>query len=314
MVGGALDREVEGDLQAVPARRLHQALEVLQRAELGRDRRVAALGPADRPGAAGVAGLGGGRVVAALAVGAADRVDRRQVDDVEAQLGEPGQLQLHPGEAAERPREELVPRADAGEVAIHVHLERLRADAIAALRVARQGVGHLGREGGVGAGGEAVAPREGTEGLLRRAAVGALQPAGGVVEQRRTLGDLALEVLLAGGQLALQLVAPRRERIDPRLHLEAVEPQRAGGELAAPAVDAQLRHRRLGEPAGAGRPVPHHAAQCLVAVAHEVALHDDDVAEGALGRPAAALDRRPDVVDLDARRGRAGWRGGHGRH
>src|SRR5215210_3922316 len=43
---------------------------------------------ADRVGAAGVARLGCERVVAALAVGVADRVDRRHVEDVEAQLGD----------------------------------------------------------------------------------------------------------------------------------------------------------------------------------------------------------------------------------
>ncbi len=55
-----------------------------QRAELGVHGVVAALGAADRPRAAGVAGLGGQRVVAALAVRAPDRMDRRQVHDVEA--------------------------------------------------------------------------------------------------------------------------------------------------------------------------------------------------------------------------------------
>ena len=45
-------------------------------------------------GEPGSSGPGGERVVAALAVGEADRVDRRQVDDVEAELGEPRQLAL----------------------------------------------------------------------------------------------------------------------------------------------------------------------------------------------------------------------------
>ncbi len=52
------------------------------------DRVVAALGRADRPRRADVVRLGDQRVVAALAVDLADRVDRRQVDDVEAHRGD----------------------------------------------------------------------------------------------------------------------------------------------------------------------------------------------------------------------------------
>src|SRR5581483_10911470 len=53
---------------------------------VGVDRRVAALLAADRPRAADVAGLGRLGVVPALAVRLPDRVDRGEVDDVEAEL------------------------------------------------------------------------------------------------------------------------------------------------------------------------------------------------------------------------------------
>ena len=72
-----------------------------------------------------VAGLRDERVVAALPVRGADRVHRRQVDDVEAELGE---LRQHPAdtlEAAPAAREELVPGAEAGALALDVDLERL---------------------------------------------------------------------------------------------------------------------------------------------------------------------------------------------
>ena len=69
--------------------------------------------------------------------------------------------------------------------------------------------------------------------------------------------------------------------------------------------------RKRGRARGA---VAHHGAQLLVAVAHEVGLHHDGVAEAPLDRPAATIDGRLDVVDLDARR-RSAWHGdGHGRH
>ena len=74
--------------------------EVGQRAQLGVDRVVAALGRADRPRRADVGRLGGQRVVPALAVDPADRVDRRQVDHVEAHRGDAGQPPGRGGEGA----------------------------------------------------------------------------------------------------------------------------------------------------------------------------------------------------------------------
>ena len=81
---------------------------------------VAALGGADRIGAAGIAGLGRQRVVAALAVGAADRMDRRQIEHVEAErrdLGQPTdaivERAVAAGNAALAARHHFVPGARA---------------------------------------------------------------------------------------------------------------------------------------------------------------------------------------------------------
>ncbi len=76
VVGGALEGEVEGDLQAQRAGLADEVVEVLDGAELGVDGVVSALGGADGPGHADVVGGGGEAVVAALAEGVADRVDR----------------------------------------------------------------------------------------------------------------------------------------------------------------------------------------------------------------------------------------------
>ena len=70
MVGRALDGEIERDLQAVLVAGRDQPAEIGERAELRMDRIVAAIGRADRVEAAGIAGLGRQRIVAALAVGA----------------------------------------------------------------------------------------------------------------------------------------------------------------------------------------------------------------------------------------------------
>ncbi len=89
-------------------------------AELRMERRVAALGGADRPRAADVLRGGRERIVAALAPLAADRMDRRQVQDVEAHLRDVRQPGFAVAERAVRAcvsaagaREHLVPRGKA---------------------------------------------------------------------------------------------------------------------------------------------------------------------------------------------------------
>ncbi len=56
MVGRALDREIDRDLQPVLVRLLHQPPEVLERAELRMQRIVAAIVRADRVDGAEIAG------------------------------------------------------------------------------------------------------------------------------------------------------------------------------------------------------------------------------------------------------------------
>ena len=73
----------------------------LERPEIGMHGRVPALLGGDRPRAAGVARRREEGIVAALPVRLPDRVDRRQVDDIEAQLGKPRERLLDPAEAAE---------------------------------------------------------------------------------------------------------------------------------------------------------------------------------------------------------------------
>src|SRR5690242_8924222 len=88
------------------------------------DRVVAAGLVADRPGRAGVVGSGGQRVVLALAVGVADRVDRREVDDVEAELLQPWQLGLYALETTPGSREQLVPGAELGQGPVDLDAQR----------------------------------------------------------------------------------------------------------------------------------------------------------------------------------------------
>ena len=87
---------------------------------------VAPFGRADRIGAAGITGRGGERIVAPLAVGAADRVDRREIEDIETERGDfrqPGdaivECAVAAGKAALAARHHFVPGAGAGDRPVH---------------------------------------------------------------------------------------------------------------------------------------------------------------------------------------------------
>ena len=247
VVGRALDREVERDLDADLAAARHEPLEVVERAEVGMDRGVAALLAADRPRAADVVLLRGERVVAALAVRDADRMDRRQVDDVEAELRELRQHLLDALQAAERAREELVPRAEAGQLALDVHPE-LQVELDLAVP---------------------VLPRQG-EGVLERQAL---------AEQRLPLGELPHEVGLAACELAPHLVLPGRDPVAPRGDRERPPARSVDGERAAPLVVPERLERRLAPAALARRAVADRGAEHVVPVAEDRRRDDDLVAD-----------------------------------
>ena len=120
MVGRALDGEIQRELQPVRLRRGDQQRRKSSSVpSCGMDRVVAAFRAADRIGAAEIARLGAQRVVAALAVGAADRVDRREIQHVEAHRADRRQPADHVVERAvarrivrDRAREQLVPTGE----------------------------------------------------------------------------------------------------------------------------------------------------------------------------------------------------------
>src|SRR3954467_4830866 len=83
-----LDGEVTAQLHPVRGAGRDERVEVLEGAEVAVQRVVTARLVADRVRDAGVVGRRHERVVAALAVRVADRVDRRHVEHVEAELGQ----------------------------------------------------------------------------------------------------------------------------------------------------------------------------------------------------------------------------------
>src|SRR5690606_12726890 len=84
VIGRTLEGEIERDLETVILRGFHKASEILERAELGMNGIVAASLRADGIDRAGVAALRLQRIVAALAVGLADGMYRREIENVKA--------------------------------------------------------------------------------------------------------------------------------------------------------------------------------------------------------------------------------------
>ena len=288
-----------------------ERVEVLDRAEVGVDRGVPALGAADRPRAArGRRASARGRVVAALARGLADRVDRREVEDVDAERGELRQARAH----ARRSRPTSAGRA---------RTRRRRARAAARRRARRPRCARASRALG------AARRRRGERRVERRAAaLGDLARSvgerGGRRRDQRRVGAAAraravaariaapsssseLELGLAGGELALELVAPGREAVDERLDLplpasDARQTSKAPAKRSTPSAGS-TRASGCGLPAPlAGAAVAHARAQHVVAVEEDRRGDLDGVALARLRAIAAAVDHRLGVLDLDPRR------------
>ena len=125
-------------------------------------------------------------------------------------------------------------------------------------------------------------------------------------EQRRPLGELAVESRLAGLELALELVAPRGEAVDPGDDRVLPAPEPVGRERRLPAVVAERLQRRLGPALLARRRGGAATARRTSWPSAKIVAETSQlVAERALDREAAAVDARRDVLDLDPRRARA---------
>ena len=125
MIGRALHGEIERHLHIVLVTGLDQPAEIGERAEFRMHGVVAALFVADGIEAAGIVRPGFERIVLAFAVGAADRVDRREIENVEAEAGDFRQPRNAVVESAVfarkgtlAARHHLVPGAGAGALAV----------------------------------------------------------------------------------------------------------------------------------------------------------------------------------------------------
>ena len=269
VVGRHLHREVECKLEPVVGRNRDETLEIGKGAELGMDRVVPTFRRADRPRASRLARPGARGVVRTLPVRAPDRMDRWQIDDIEAELRKLGNELRNAGEPAPGAREELVPGA-----------------------FARSGPLDVDRV--LGARHPTVALPVG-KGERLRAPVGERS----LPEEQSALGELAAQVLLACVDLPVVLGEPPRVSVDPGDDRECEAPDGVGDERAGEPVVAHGNERDLVRRAVRGR-VAGGSPEHLMPVTNDERGDLDGVSDASLRGVATAVDGGPNVEDGDA--------------
>ncbi len=244
-------------------------------------------------------------------MGPPDGMDRREVDDVEAELSDPGQLPLRVGEGAVprrvaggRSREQLVPRREG-------RVGRVRADRVLSFAVAEafgRGVGGherqevLGRRPSYPRGGIArrIAERFGEAGqpsVIVSAGVGL-----GLPDELGSLQELGADVE-SSGHLLFQLAAPGGEPVHPGLDGEppfthAVEPDRGSPPVSLEGVS----HRNRLDALLPGRAEAHAGREDVGAVLEYVGFDPKLVVDHPLHRVSAAVEHGSDAGDHDVGR------------
>ena len=301
VIGRGLDGDVHRQLHAVRLDPLAEVRERLEPAELRRHGVVAAVRGADGVRRPDVAGRRLERVVAALAVRVADGMDRQHVQHVESHLRDVRDAPLGLGErrgrrplriATLRAGEELVPGTEPGALAVD-HERQLRGPrAGAAVGMASHAGQQVLADEGRRAGGLRACPAHRGErlphepGVVRRLRL--LGP-----EQRALDQDPALLELVRHRdrcvELLAQPVAPRAERIPPRLDGVDVAAVAEQLHVARPAIVVDRAHRRIAPGGLVVGAEQQHRVEQVVPVGEDVGGHHQLIADDALDRVAPAV-------------------------
>jgi hypothetical protein len=290
MIGRGLERDVKRDLEAAALRRAMKAVEVVERAELRVHRGVATCAAADRPRTADVVGTGGRRIIRALAIRGADRMDRREIDDVEAELGDVVEPAFRVREravlavGAGRAREQLVPRRAPRERALHEQLALRVHRCQRPIRKLRHRLGELRARGvsdtlldGRGSAQRPCRRREGRATRDRR------------VDEHRAFEELDRDID-ARGELALESALPARERVDPRERAVVVAAELRQRYRRAPRIVARVGERDLPVRGLALVAYQQHGRDRVVTVREQIRLDLEGLANDALDRIATTVD------------------------
>jgi len=299
VVRRALERQVEGHLDALRLGLAEETTEVLEAPELRVNRLVAPSVRADGPRAAMISRGSDRIVVLALPVCEPDRVDGRQVDHVEAHLGDVPEAPLAVLERSvptrlrrARSREHLVPGARSRPLPLDVHPQLPGVEhGVLSTRVAVHQPDELllegrlepGRRLASGPGYERRGP--GNQSL----GVGASGSCRGLGHQLRAHQEID-PLVHPGPDLLEKVPSPGTETIDPGLHRVSIRLEGAHPEAGPPGIVAQGFHRQLGPGPLGQLPVAEQRGDLVVGVGVNVRPDLDLLAHHSLDGEAAGID------------------------
>ncbi len=301
----ALNREVERDFHLKPVARRNELTEILQCAQFRMHRIVAALGGADRVRASGIAFSRSRRVVAALAVGAADGVNGCEIDHVKTHRRDVRQSRDAILECAVlarnlslAARNHLVPGAGARPRPVHHQWKQLRSRQVGAQLALRHGVFQFGGEERCGIAGLekvlALLQDHGGRGLFAGLCLGEHARALDRIERKvSTCLLLEFEAVPPGGEL----VGPGLDRIDIASRL-------VRHERSAPAVVAVMGHRLAAPFPVALAPPQQRRRHNVMPVTIDIRPDFDGLSDDPLHRKAAAIDQRINILNMKSAAGR----------
>ena len=250
MVGRALDREIERDLQSQAPGGQHEMIEIVETAERRLDRGMAASLAANRPRAAGTIGQRGQRVVGPLAMRMANRMYRRKINDVEAEVADCGQPAFGlpqrrgaPRDVSLRAREHLVPGAAARQWPVRHHLkQRLILGGAKALAQPRHQAEQLLIRNNRDRIARLAKCAQALERRVNRRAVCVLGATPGGLDEGDSLEQVGGNIAPRFG-LFPEAALPRSEEIGPRLDREEVAVVAIEREFSPPAIVVHVHHR-----------------------------------------------------------------------
>ena len=262
----------------------------------------------DRVGNARLTRLAGQGIIRPLARGNADRMDRREVDDVKAHrlrvidaAKALAECRAMIGMALGRAGEELIPCGKARTLTIDTHTLKGRIGggegAIGPLghELSQSSIGTGGKQsGGIGSGSDSLGMSEEFlgRGILAGARGGGADHQGSFGGFRRKRGGSPLHFLA-------DLLDPGKEGVAPGLDSPLGESDSACGEGSRPAVVANRTHRGFVPLPGSGIAPFHHCRDNIVTFLENVGVGSDGFTRNTLDGIFPSLDLGPEILDDD---------------
>ena len=255
---------------------------------------------ADGVEAARIAGLRGHRVVLALAVDMADRVNRREIKHVEAERGDFRHARdtivesaVLAGDRTLAARHHLVPGARTRGFAVDGERQRVAAAEVGAKAARHGGEQHIVRQtGGVASIGKAF----GCRGKHHACPLAGLK----LGDEIHALSHIQRYVL-TGVELEFELLAPRRELVGPGFDPVQIRARHRRRETAVPAVVGVRRHRLAAPVLRTFGAPEQRRGDHIMAFAKNIRPDVNDLAGNAFNRVLTAIDARINVFNLEAR-------------